>query len=133
MVLSSCSIMNNENNYYTKENQKLLLNEFEVKLPKTFHAQKEKYEEGVIYIYSFADSAYIIIFQGTLMEFPMDKYVPLKDKKTTKRRIIVGKENNKHWRKDVIGNIRIYYDNVTIMNKSKYDNILNNIKIRPIK
>jgi hypothetical protein len=46
------------------------------------------------------------------------------------RKISVGFENNKFWRKDVYGGgVRIYYDNVSSKNKSIYDKVLDEIKI----
>lgn len=51
-----------------------------MRLPIPFHTQKENYEEGIFYVYSFVDSAYIIVFQGALMEFPIDQYRAKKKK-----------------------------------------------------
>ena len=73
-VLYCCSTMSSEHLVFVQEHQKLLSKEVTMKLPKPFHRQKENYEEGVIYFYHFVDSAYIIVFQGSMMEFAIDKY-----------------------------------------------------------
>lgn len=102
-----------------------------MKVPIPYHFQKDNYEEGVIYFYSFVDSAYIIVFQGSMMEFPIDKYSEQKIKMKNQKKISVGVENNKFWRKDIFEEgIRIYYDNVSEKNKKIYDKILDGIKIR---
>lgn len=131
-TLSACSIIKQEKIPFQIEHQKLLTKEFELKMPHPFHMQKDNYEEGIIYFYSFVDSAYIIVFEGALMEFPIDKY-QIQYKQTTDQRVIsIGIENNKFWRKDVLSGIRIYYDNVSSKNKKKYDKVLDEIKIRPL-
>lgn len=101
-----------------------------MQLPTPFHIQKDNYEEGIIYFYSFTDSAYIVVLQGSMMEFPMDKYHPQKTKVKNQKKISVGIENNKFWRKDVFEGVRIYYDNVPKRNKRIYDKVLDEIKIR---
>ena len=73
-VLLCSSTINNEHLVFVQEHQKLLSKEVTMKLPKPFHRQKENYEEGVIYFYHFVDSAYIIVFQGSMVEFSIDKY-----------------------------------------------------------
>lgn len=115
------------------ERQNLLSKGFEMKIPTPFHTQKDNYEEGVIYFYSFIDTAYIIIFQGALMEFPIDQYQPQITKFSNTKKITMGKTDNKYWRKDVLDNIRIYYGNVTSENSAIYDSVLNHIKIVPLK
>lgn len=114
------------------ERQKLLSKEIEMQLPTPFHTQKENYEEGVIYFYSFIDSAYIIVFQGSMMEFSIDKYQAQKIEVKNQKKISVGIENNKFWRKDVFEGIRIYYDNVSKRNKGIYDKVLDEIKVRSL-
>ena len=73
-VLYCCSTIGNDHLVFVQEHQKLLSKEVTIKLPKPFHRQKENYEEGVVYFYHFVDSAYIIVFQGSMMEFSIDKY-----------------------------------------------------------
>lgn len=114
------------------ERQKLLSKEIEMQLPTPFHTQKENYEEGVICFYSFIDSAYIIVFQGSMMEFSIDKYQAQKIEVKNQKKISVGIENNKFWRKDVFEGIRIYYDNVPKRNKGIYDKVLDEIKVRSL-
>lgn len=128
-ALLGCSTIKNENIFFKLERQKLLSKEVEMQLPTPFHTQKDNYEEGVIYFYSFVDSAYIIVTQGSLMEFPIDKYHAKKTKEKNKKKISVGIENNKFWRKDVFEGIRIYYDNVPKKNKKIYDKVLDGIKV----
>ena len=130
-VLLSCSSIEKEIIPFKLERQKLLSREFEMIVPIPYHFQKDNYEEGVIYFYSFVDSAYIIVFQGSMMEFPIDKYSEQKIKMKNQKKISVGVENNKFWRKDIFEEgIRIYYDNVSEKNKKIYDKILDGIKIR---
>lgn len=131
-ALLGCSIIKKENISFKLEHQKLLSKEFEMQLPTPFHIQKDNYEEGVIYFYSFVDSVYIVVFQGSLMEFPIDKYHPQKTEVKNQRKISVGVENNKFWRKDVLDGVRIYYDNVSKRNKRIYDKVLDEIKIRSL-
>lgn len=92
-----------------------------MRLPIPFHTQKENYEEGIFYVYSFVDSAYIIVFQGALMEFPIDRYEIQKTEIKNNRNISTGMENNKCWRKDVFEGVSIYYDNALPENKNLYD------------
>jgi|GEM_PF-1844096 len=121
-----------ENNSSKFESQKLLSKEFEMILPVPFRMQKENYEEGVIYFYIFTDSTNIIVFEGTMMKFPIDNYEPDKTVTINQRKISVGLKNNTNWRKDVIEGIRVYYDNVSSENKLLYDEILDSIKIKPL-
>lgn len=127
-----CSTIKNENIFFKLERQKLLSKEVEMQLPTPFHTQKDNYEEGVIYFYSFVDSAYIIVTQGSLMEFPIDKYHAKKTQEKNQKKIFVGIENNKFWRKDVFEGIRIYYGNVPKRNKGIYDKVLDGIKVRSL-
>jgi len=129
IFLSACSTLKNENVTYKLDSQLLLSKKVEMQLPMPFHIQKDNYEEGVVYFYSFVDSAIIIILQGSMVELPIDKYKPQKSKIRNHRKISVGCENNKFWRKDVYKGVNIYYDNVSSSNKRVYDKILNEIKI----
>ncbi|OJV39285.1 MAG: hypothetical protein BGO29_11535 [Bacteroidales bacterium 36-12] len=131
-ALLGCSIIKKENISFKLERQKLLSKEVEMQLPVPFHTQKDNYEEGVIYFYSFIDSAYIIVFQGSMMEFSIDKYQAQKTEVKNQKKISVGVENNKFWRKDVFEGVRIYYDNVPAKNKGIYDKVLDEIKINPL-
>jgi len=131
-ILFACSTLRQEKVTFRTECQKLLSKNFELKLPVPFHSQKDNYEEGVVFFYSFADNAYIVVIQGSMVEFPIDKYQTQKTEIKNKRKISVGVENNKFWRKDVLDGIRIYYDNVSAKNKEIYDKILDEIKISPL-
>lgn len=129
-ILLGCSLVREEVSYKI-DCQNLLSKEVEIQLPMPFHLQKENYEEGVIYFYSFIDSAYIIIFQGSMMEFPMDKYQSIKTKKGKKKQTYIGINDNSYWRKDIYTDgIRVYYGNVRERNKGAYDKVLNKIKIK---
>lgn len=97
IALLGCSIIKAESIPSRMERQKLLSKEVEMQLPTPFHTQKDNYEEGVIYFYSFVDSAYIIVFQGSMMEFPIDKYQPKKTEVKNQKTISVGIENDKYW------------------------------------
>ena len=131
-MLSACSIAKTERGPIRIETLTLLSKRVKVQLPVHFHFQKDKFEEGIIYSYSFPDSAYIIIFQGAMMEFPIDKYLANKTETNKQKKIYTGIKNNKCCRKDVLGNIRIYYDNVSTKSKAVYDKILDEIQISPL-
>lgn len=124
--------MSKEHVSFKLERQKLLSKEFKMQLPVPFHVQKDNYEEGVIYFYNFIDSAYIIVFQGSMMEFPIDKYKAQKEYVKNQRIISVGVENNRFWRKDIFKGVRIYYGNVTDKNKGIYNKVLDDIKIKSL-
>lgn len=132
LVFFACSTTRKENVTFRLESQKLISKEFEMKLPVPFYVQKENYDEGIIYYYNFVDSAYIIVNQGSMLEFPIDKYNPQKTEIKDQRKISVGFENDKFWRKDIFKGVRIYYDNVSAKNKNIYDEILDKIKISPL-
>lgn len=130
LALFGCSTIKKRNVSFKLERQMLLSKEIEMQLPTPFHIQKDNYEEGVIYYYSFVDTAYIVVTQGSMMELPMDKYPPQNTKVKRKKRIFVGIDNKKFWRKDVFEGVRIYYDNVPKRSKRMYDRILDEIKVR---
>lgn len=132
LVLFACSTIRRENLSFNTESQRLLSKKFEIKLPIPFHIQRDNYEEGVIYFYSFVDSAYIIVSQGSMVEFPIDKYKPQKTEIKNQKKISVGFENNKFWRKDTFEGVRIYYDNVSTKNRAIYDKVLDGVKINPL-
>lgn len=129
ILFFGCAAVRIQRPQFVDEHQVLLSKEYKLRIPAPFHLQKDNYEEGVIYFYSFVDSVYIIVFQGSLMEFAMDNYSPLKTEIIEDRRSSFGINNDRYWRKDVIGTVRVYYNNATIKNKDLYDAILNNIEI----
>lgn len=131
LLFFGCSVVKIQRSQFIDERQVLQSKEFKMRIPAPFHLQIENYDEGVIYHYSFVNSVYIIVFQGYLIEFPMDNYNPHKTENTEFRKKSVGIENEKYWRKDVIGNVRVYYNNATNKNKDLYDAVLNNIEITP--
>jgi hypothetical protein len=131
--LVGCSAIKQEGLSYKVECQALLSKEFKVKLPQPYHLQKENYEEGVACFYSFADGAYIIVFQGAMMKFTIDNYKPCKKRENKHRMVHSGIHNRKYWRKDIIDGVSVYYDNVTKENKSLYNKILDDISIINIK
>ena len=129
LFLLSCSVIRKENISFKMESQYLLSKRFEIQLPEPFHVQKDKYEEGVIYFYSFANNSYIIIFEGSMMEFSIDKYPSQKKEIRERRKIFTGTTNGRFWRKDILDDgIRIYYDNVSLKDKRIFDKIIDNIK-----
>ena len=133
-VLLCCSTISNEHLVFVQEHQKLLSKEVTMKLPKPFHRQKENYEEGVIYFYHFVDSAYIIVFQGSMVEFSIDKYQSKMVERKGERKTSVGVENNRYWRKDVYSDgVRVYYDDVPKRNKAVYDKVLDEIAFRQLR
>ena len=104
-----------------------------MKLPKPFHRQKDNNEEGVIYFYHFVDSAYIIVFQGSMVEFSIDKYQNKMVESKGERKTSVGVENKRCWRKDVYSDgVRVYYDHVPKRNKDVYDKVLDEIAFRQL-
>lgn len=131
-----CSTTRPETSAECVEQHELLSKTFIVRLPTPFYFQKDNYEEGVVYFYGFTDGAYIIIFEGGNMEFPMDKYNPIERHKEKNKTMAIGILNDKLWRKDKIngneGCISIYYNNVIPSNKKKYDRILNSISFKVI-
>lgn len=128
-VLFACSTLKKEKVTFKLEHQQLLSKDVEMQLPVPFYFQKDNYEEGVIFFYSFVDSAFIIVFQGAMLELPIDRYKPQKTEIKNQRKISTGFENNKFWRKDIYKGVRIYYDNVSSKNKNLYDKVLDEIKI----
>lgn len=132
-VLLCCSTIKKEEVPTKLEQQYLLSKIFIAQLPTPSYSHKDNYEEGVVYVYGFSDGAYIIIHEGAMMEFPMDKYEPIEIFKKRKKIIATGVKDGKWWRKDKYRDVRIYYANVTADNQKKYNKILNNIKIKPIR
>lgn len=114
------------------DTQRLQSKEFEIHIPAPFRVQKDAGEEGIAYYYSFVDGAIIIVFQGAMTEFAMDRYVPQRTTETSNRKTSVGIKDNKFWRKDVFSNIRIYYFDVPHEHNDTYDRVLNKMKVRPI-
>ena len=110
--------------------QNLLSKTVEMKLPMPFRTQHEQMDDGVFYVYSFVDSTYIIVFEGAMMYFDIDNYNPEKVYYINERKVSVGVNNNKYWRRDVIGRVRIYYNNVSSDKKTLYDNILDSIIVK---
>ena len=132
-VLYCCSTISSEHFVFVQEHQKLLSKEVTMKLPKPFHRQKDNYEEGVIYFYHFVDSAYVIVFQGSMVEFSIDKYQSKMVERKGERKTSVGVENNRYWRKDVYSDgVRVYYDDVPKRNKAVYDKVLDEIAFRQL-
>ena len=132
-ILFCCSTISNEHLVFVQEHQKLLSKEVTMKLPRPFYRQKENYEEGVIYFYHFVDSACVIVFQGSMMEFSIDKYQNKMVESKGERKTSIGVENNRCWRKDVYSDgVRVYYDHVPKRNKAVYDKVLDEIAFRQL-
>lgn len=112
--------------------QMLLSKTVEMSLPMPFRTQNEKIDEGVFYVYSFVDSTYIIVFEGAMMYFDIDDYIPDKVYYINERVVAVGVKNDKYWRRDVTGRVRVYYNNVSFNKKSFYDDILDSIIVKSL-
>ena len=126
----SCSSINHMAYSSTKsERVDLLSKSIVVKMPTPVHSQKDNYEEGVVYIYTFNDGGNIIFYEGALMQFDVDSYKPSAIVNKKGHTIYVGKENNRCWRKDVCKGVQFYYYNVPTENKEKYDMLFDSIKI----
>lgn len=99
-----------------------------IEIPVPIHKDRENYEEGVIYTYSFNDGGVIIIHEGALMQFDIDTYKPLKLIQARNTSIAWGKEDNKYWKRFISKRVRLYYYNVNMKYKRRYDCIFRNIK-----
>ena len=133
LCLPGCYSVRNDNVSLKKESQCLLSKRYEILLPIPFHVQKDNYEEGVIFYYSFTDSAYIIVFEGALMQFSVDRYSPIGQKTIGKKKISYGKKEDRFWRKDIFDGVSVYYDNVHAEQKKVFDKILDNIKVESLR
>ena len=104
-------------------------------VPQQVHVQSEQYEEGTISFISFPHGEILILSEGSLMSLPQDSYEG-NVKSDNNKKIREGKSGNVFWRVDIYkhtsGRLRIYYDNVSSKEKSKFDKILDDIKIRKI-
>lgn len=104
-------------------------------IPKHVHVQSEQYEEGTICFISFPHGERLILSEGSLMSLPQDSYEG-NVRSDNNKKIKEGKYDNVFWRVDIykhtFGRLRIYYDNVSSKEKSKFDKILDEIKIRKI-
>lgn len=130
VYLLLCSQNKIERTKFQWEKQCLLSKKFEMMLPSPFHRQIDAYGEGVLYIYSFPDTAYVIVHEGYLLELPFDSYCPqIIDETNIKHKKKFGFKDNKYWRKDVVDGVNIYYGNVSVNNKIVYDSLLNSVKI----
>ncbi len=98
-------------------------------IPTPFHLQKQRYEEGILYCYSFSDKSYILLLEGGLLHFDMDYYKEDSRITINDRKIYKGRKDSTCWRKDVIGNVRIYYGNVKLEKQKEYDRIMDSLKL----
>lgn len=88
-----------------------------VNLPHSISSDVYNYEEGVVYTYVFNDGGVILFHEGALMQFDMDKYIPLGKDHTDSITIIWGMENGKFWKKCEYKRLRWYYYNVDTKSK----------------
>lgn len=128
----SCTMMKKGSTPFIVDSQNLLSKKFDIQLPEPFLFQKSNYEEGVVYCYSFPNGSYVIVFQGSLMQFPIDNYTSQKQVIQGRKKINTGKINNRFWRKDIFDDVRIYYDNVPGEKKKIFDKILDTIKFEQL-
>ena len=76
----------------------------------------------------------VIVFQGSMVEFSIDKYQSKMVERKGERKTSVGVENNRYWRKDVYSDgVRVYYDHVPKRNKAVYDKVLDEIAFRQLR
>lgn len=128
-LLVSCSTLNQNAHSSLKEVCIDLLSvRVNIDMPVSIRFCKEKYEEGIIYIYIFHDGI-VFLHEGGLMQFDIDSYIPLDSVHTRKSSTYWGKNHGKFWKKYICGNVRLYYYNVNKEVKKKYDDIVKSIKI----
>lgn len=110
----------------------LLSCQVKMKLPRNeFRVKKENYEEGIFYTLSDKRGAYIIVFEGALMQYlPEDTLPVLQLLRDGNRTISSGVADSLYWRKDSIGRIRLSYNRVSPNSKKTFDMILNSTRIR---
>lgn len=132
LFLPGCYSGRNDDVSFKKESQCLLSKKYELLLPIPFHVQKDNYEEGVCFFYSFTDSSYIIVFEGALMQFSVDRYSPAGRKTFGDKKISYGKKEDNFWRKDILDGVIVCYDNVYAKQKKVFDKILDNIKLESL-
>ena len=117
-----------------KEIVKLPLLSCQIKLliPKNeFIIKSENYEEGVFYTFTSRKGAYIVVFEGALMQFlPEDTLSESQIRKYNDKTIFTGITDNFYWRKDSIKGVRLFYNRVTSDSRKCFDKILNSAKIR---
>lgn len=98
-----------------------------------FRIKRENYEEGVFYTLFNRNGAYIIVFEGALMQFlPEDTASTFQIRRYKERTVSMGVANNLFYRKDSIGGVRLFYNRVTAESKKSFDKILNSAKITHI-
>lgn len=109
----------------------LLSCQIELLLPKNeFLIKKDNYDEGVIYTLYFRRGAYIVAFEGALMQFlPEDTLSAFQIKKHKRKTVFTGVTDNLYWRNDSIGNVRLFYNRVAADSRKSFDKILNSAKI----
>lgn len=125
----SCSSLNQMALSSKRNSIDLLSMRVIMNMPNPIHSNKENYEEGVVYIYTFNDGGGIILYEGALMQFEIDSYKPSVVVNKKEHTIYIGKENDRCWRKDVCKGLRFYYYNVPRNHKKQYDRIFNTMKI----
>jgi len=112
----------------------LLSCQIELLLPQNeFRVQKYNYEEGVFYILSDRRGENITVFEGGLMQFlPEDTLHASQIVRNKKRTVFMGGTDSVCWRKDSVGNVRLYYNRVEASRKKLFDMILKSAKIKEI-
>ena len=132
ILLVSCSSLNYKANpSIRRECFDLLSVKIIVDMPEPIHFEIVNYEEGVIYKYVFNDGV-IFFFEGSLMQFDIDTYIPQDSVHKKIYSIYYGEEHGKFWKKYIYDNVRLYYFDVNKKDKKKYDNIFNTIKIQKL-
>ena len=107
----------------------LLYCSVKIDIPTGMGCQKHNYEEGVIYMFSDSSGSHIIIFEGDMMEFPEDNYIPNEIIQHERGKTYRGVEDGLYWRKDVLGTLRCYYGHVSKKDNRLFERCLNSLRI----
>jgi len=120
-----------QNNNLRVQNDTIKLNTVVViaKLPVPQKIKKDFFEHNDILITYIYEDGWILFFEGGMTELWIDNYMPSNEETRTDFKSYSGMFDNKYWRRDYYQKCKIYYDEVLPKTKSKYDGILNNIKI----
>lgn len=120
--------------YQTKqciEKDTLLNSVVEIKLPCNYRKKVHVYEEGIFIDYYYKSGAIITLFKGALQAIPLlssEAGYFLQRGDTIQNRItIIGQKDNKAWREDAIGGLRICYDGVSPEKKDIFDTVLDSL------
>ncbi len=133
LFLNICSLVDAQC-YQTKqciEKDTLLNSIVQIKLPCNYRKKVHVYEEGKFIDYYYKNGETITLFKGALQAIPLlssEAGYLLQRKDTIRNRIIaIGQKDNKVWREDTIGSLRICYDGVSPENQKFFDTVLDSL------